>query len=317
MKKHPIAAVLIITFLILAVTACETSPGSELPHSSPIFSLEDRQGSAYAAAQATLTSGQNEIMDLSHQATSVSLNMEQAANASMQTTLDSNQRQLMEIQIRGTEVSQNMALAESLQRHIISQTQMVWDATASAQNQANTATQAVYIRGVMETAQAQELVHIQSTQTAQRNAARIAYSLTATPLAAIQASDARILAEDQRQAEWQTYVVRPLQVILSTLIILLLILAGAVAYIRLMPVIELRLRTIERGRFNPLLLVNREVIDLASPNQRLIRRGFRLLKHPQPPINKEIQIEIIDSTEQSIVNWITEAEQDMRFDGRL
>ena len=123
---------------------------------------------AYAAAQATLDAGPRQAMELSYQATVVSLNMDQAANAAAQTTMDYNQRQLMELSIRGTEVSQNMARAAATQQFIAEQTQLAWNAMTTAQSQAATE-------------------YAAQTAQAQANATQTAYSLTATPWAAIQA----------------------------------------------------------------------------------------------------------------------------------
>jgi hypothetical protein len=44
---------------------------------------------------------------------------------------------------------------------------------------------------------------------------------------------------------------------------------------------------------------------------------LRLLKYPRLPSDKAVQVEIIDSSEPSVTNWITEAEQKLRSDGRI
>jgi hypothetical protein len=169
------------------------------------------QQAEYAAAQATLDSGQSDMMELSHQATVVSLNMEQAANAAAQAKLDDNQRQLMELSIQGTEISQNMAQAAATQQFITEQTQMAWNATATAQSQAATATYSAYMFNVTQTAQAQAILDVQATQTAEAKATRTAYSLTATPGAAIQADIVRARNEAERRALWGEFVVTPLK----------------------------------------------------------------------------------------------------------
>ena len=140
-----------------------------------------------------------------------------------------------------------MAQAAATQQFIIEQTQMVWNATATAQSQAATATYSAYILNVTQTAQAQAILDVQATQTAQANATLTAYSLTATPWAALQADIVRTRNEAERRAWWEEFVVTPLKVILITLVIVLLIVGGVMAYRRLMPVLELRLRTICAG----------------------------------------------------------------------
>jgi hypothetical protein len=270
------------------------------------------QEAAYAAAQATLASGQSEMMELSHQATVVSLNIDQAANAAAQTTVDYNQRQLMELSIRGTEVSQNMARAAATQQFITEQTQMVWNATANAQSQAATATYSAYILNVTQTAQAQAILDVQATHTAQANATLTAYSLTATPWAAIQADIVRTRNESERRALWGEFVVTPLKVILLTLVVLLLIVGGVIAYRRLMPVLELRLRTISHDNDSPLLLVDGMIVDPDPPHRRLTRWVLRQPNLPQLPSDETPHVEIVDPSDPSVTNWITEAEQKLR-----
>jgi hypothetical protein len=114
---------------------------------------------------------------------------------------------------------------------------------------------------------------------------------------------------------WEEFVVTPLKVILFTLVVLLLIVGGVMAYRRLMPVLELRLRTISRDDDSPFLLVDGMIVDPDPQNRRLTQRELRLLKHPRPPNDNTIQVEIIDSSEPSVTNWINEAEQKLRSDG--
>jgi hypothetical protein len=228
-----VIAMMILILMVLALMACESSPplGPGMTFAYPAFtpsplSANNQDAAEYYAAQATLNSGQSDIMELSHQATVVNLNMEQAANAAAQAKLDDNQRQLMELSIRGTEISQNMAQAAATQQFITEQTQMAWNATATAQSQAATATYSAYMFNVTQTAQAQAILDVQATQTAEAKATRTAYSLTATPLAAIQADIARTRNEAERRALWGEFVVTPLKVFLGTLAVLLLIAGG-------------------------------------------------------------------------------------------
>ncbi len=382
MNKRRIATMMILLLMILALVACENAtlpaPGVELVYStftpSPLPNTNPIE--AYAAAQATLASGQSQMMELSHRATEVNMNMEQAASAAAQTTLDYNQLQLMQLSIQGTEVSQNMARAAATQQFIAEQTQIVlnatatvqsqaatqqfiieqtqiawnaavtaqsqaatqqviaeqtqvagnatataqshaatqqviaeqaqiaWNATATAQSQAATATYSAYIFNVTQTAQAQAILEIQATRAAQANATLTAYSLTATPWAALQADIARTRNEAERRAWWGEFVVTPLAVILLTLVVLLLIVGGVLAYRRLMPALELRLRTISRTDDNPLLLVDGRFVDTAP-------------SHPQLLSDETPQVEIVGPSEPSVTNWITEAEEKLRSDGRL
>jgi hypothetical protein len=179
-----------------------------------------------------------------------------------------------------------------------------------AQSQAATATYTSYILSVTQTAQVQANLDVRATEAA-------AYSLTATPRAGIQANIARLQDEAEREAQWQAYIVNPIKVILSTLVILLLIAGGVMAYRRLMPVLELRLRTIVYRNETALLIENGEIIDIDSAHRRLARQVMPLLEQPNTLIDQAVQVEIIDSSEAFITHWITEAEQELRLDGRV
>jgi hypothetical protein len=292
-RRH-ITLLLIFTFIVLALLACESIT---VPLTGSVETPRP-----YAAAQSTLDSGQSQMMELYHQATVVSLNMEQAASAAAQSTLDYNQQQMMELAYQATAVSLNMAQAAATQQFITEQTQMAWNATATAQSQAATTTYSAYILNVTQTGQAQAILDVHIAHTAQANATLTAYSLTATPWAAIQADIERTRNEAERRALWGEYVVTPLKVILITLVVLLLIVGGVKAYQRLMPVLELRLRTIiSRDNDSPLLLIDGAIVD---PDL-----AHRLASDETP------HVEIIGPSEPSVTNWITEAEQKLRTNG--
>jgi hypothetical protein len=305
-KRRITTMMIILTLLVLAQLACEDTP-TTMP-------LPGDQG-AYAAAQATLDSGQRQAMELSYQATVISLNMYQAANAAAQTTMDYNQRQLMELSIQGTQVSQNMARAAATQQFTAKQTQMAWNTISTAQSEAATATYSVYLQRLSQIAQAQAILNLQATQTAQTNATLTAYPLTATPWAAIQADILRKRNEAERRALWDEFVVTPLKVILLTLVVLLLIVGGVMAYRQLIPALEIRLRTISRDNDSPLLLVDGMFVDPDPSHQRLTQQELRLLEHSRLPSDETPNVEIIGPSEPSISNWITEAEQKLRSDG--
>jgi hypothetical protein len=266
MYMRVFATVVIFILLVLALVACDSTitPGSGRPFAYPDFTPSplpgNKQDAEYASAQATLKSGQGGMAELSHQATMVSLNMEQSANAAAQAKLDDFQRQLMELSIQGTIVSQNMAQAAATQHYITEQTQVAWNATVSAQSQAATATYSAYMFSATQTAQAQSILNAQAKQTADAKATQTAYSLTATPWAAIQADIVRTRNEAERQDLWGEFVVTPLKVTLLTLVVILLIVGGVRAYQRLMPILDLRLRTISR-KSDPALILTSGMIE--------------------------------------------------------
>jgi len=256
-------------------------------------------------------------MELSYQATAISLSMDQAASSAAQSTLEYNQRQAMELSYQATAVSQNMAQAAAMQEFIVKQTQMAWSAMSTAQSGAATATNSAYVQRSSQTAQAQAILIVQTTQTAQANATLTAYPLTATPWAALQADILRIRNETERRALWDEFVVTPLTVILLTLVVLLLIVGGVVAFRRLMPVLELRLRTIARDNDSPMFLTDGMFVDPDPLQHPLTQPGSHLLNHSQLQSDMTGQVEIVDPSELSITNWIAEAEQKLGSDARI
>ncbi|MBN1873561.1 MAG: hypothetical protein JXA33_04965 [Anaerolineae bacterium] len=315
---------MIITLMVLALLACESTPLpgpgslSMYPTLTSLPSPGYNQETAYAAAQSTLASGQSEILGLSHQATVVSLNMEQAANIAAQATLNDNQRQLMELSIQATTVSRDMARAAATQQFIMEQTQMAQNATATTQSQAATATYAAYILNVTQTAQAQAILDAHASETVQANATRTAYALTATPEAIIQADIVQTRSERERRGLWEAFVVTPLKLALLTLVVLLLITGMVMAYRQLMPVLEFRLRN-PRGNdiISPAFPVDEMIVDLDPYQHPLTQQELRQLNQPQFPNDETPQVEIIDPSEPAIVNWITEAEHKLRADRRI
>jgi hypothetical protein len=327
MNKRLIATVL--PLMLLALLACvNTTP---LPPGTPSPLSDYDQEAAYVAAQATLAAGQSEIMALSHQATVVSLNRDQAADVAAQATIDHNQRQLMELSIRATEVSLNMAQAAATQRFIIEQTRTAQNAEATARSQAATATAqsravaataeshaatatyAAYALNVTQTAQAQAIRDVHAAGTAQAQATLTAYPLTATPEAAIEAYIVRDREQRERRAWWEEFVVTPVRAILSTLIIVLLIAGGVIAFRRLLPALEFRLRN-PRGNDNrnPQSLTDGTIVNLDALDRRLEQQDPHLRHRPQLVGDETQQIEIVDPSEPSIVDWIAEAERKLR-----
>jgi len=302
-------SLLIILFLALGLYACETT-------TIPMGGYFETPQSIYDAAQATLDYGQSQMNDLAHQATVVGLMMDQAASAAEQATLDYNQQQMMELAYQATMVSLNMAQAAATQQAITEQTQMAGDGISTAESQAATATYSTYVFNVTQTAQAQAILDIHTAHTAQAHATKVAYSLTATPHAAIQAEIVRARNEADRRALWGEFVVTPLTLALLTVVAILLIVGGVLAYQRLMPALELRLRTVSRHNDSDLYLLDEVIVDPASPQHGSTTSESRQAESPYHPDHEMPQIEIVGPSEPSVVNWIAEAEQKLRSTGR-
>lgn len=344
MNKRLITTILIFIFMVLALMACASFP-TPVPN-TPVAHLKitpsllpgDTQGTEYAAAQATLASGQSQMTEISHQATVVSRNMAQAA-ATQQfianqtqmvwdaTATVKSQDATITAQSQGatatgqsqdaTAIAQNQgatATAQSQNATSVSQNQ---DTTATAQSQDATATESAYIRNVTQTVQAQGMQDIQGTHTAQANATLAAYSLTATPWAALQAGIVQMRNESNRRTWWGEFVTTPLKVILITLVVLLFVVGAVMAYRRLMPVLDLRLRSIWRDNNTSLLIVDGTIVDHAPPHRRLTHWVLPQPNLPQYPSYELPPVEIIDPSDPSIALWITETEQKLATDGRI
>ena len=160
------------TTVISTTTVNSTTPYQATPQPNQIVS----SNSAYALAQSTIDAGQKQLLDLSRQATEVSLNSSQAANAAALSTQDANHRQKLELDYQSTLVSLNMAQAAATQRYISQQTKTAKDAAAAA-------TRAIEHISSTQTGQAQAALDSLALQTAQAAAALTAYPLTATSAA--------------------------------------------------------------------------------------------------------------------------------------
>jgi hypothetical protein len=89
---------------------------------------------------------------------------------------------------------------------------------------------------------------------------------------------------------------------------------GVIAYRRLMPLLELRLRTVTPYNDRPLVLMNGVILDPDLPYHQVLQQEFSL-QQPRLPGDKTPQVEIIGPSERSIINWIAEAEQKLHSDG--
>jgi hypothetical protein len=334
------AAILVFTLMVLALFACDSgaSPNAQgyITTPQPAYSAAqatlgygqsqirdiNNQATAVAAqfadaaAQATLAYGESQMTYLNNQATAVGLDMAQAAAAAAQSTLDFNKRRMMDLSFQSTEVSQNLANAAATQKFIRKQTPISLNATATAQSSAATATYSVYIFNVTQTAQIQAYFDKQTTQDALVLANQRAYALTATPMAAIQASNVRTQDRANQRAFWDDFIVTPLNLVLSTLVILLLVVGCVLAYRRLMPILELRLRTISRGYGGrPLVLLDGIIRDPDSSRRRFIPSGLGHANLSRFARGGTAQVEIIGPFDPSVAGWIAEAEQKLRGQG--
>jgi hypothetical protein len=304
MKKQRFVTMMILPLMILVLMACDTVY-VPVTGSDRTVLLETPQ--PVLDAQATLVSGQSELMDLSHQSTVVSLNIDQAANAVAQTTIDANQRRLMELSIRGTEVKKDMDRAAATQQAFSKQTQVVLNSTSTAESQAATAAYSVYVIQVNQTAQAQGILDGQVAQTAQAVAAMTAYPLTATPYAGTQAA----LLMQQYDREQQSFVDRvaiPMIPFLAVLVLVLFVVGIVLAYRRFMPAPWSRRYLTERRNLQPgPLIIQGEVVPRKNPWLHRV--------NPSSQVDRTVSVEIADASEPLVAHWIAEAEYQAALKG--
>jgi hypothetical protein len=324
MTRPRIASLLILTFMAQMLLGCE-SMSIALPelsptpgHATPAPNRIESPNSAYGFAQATMDYGQSQLLDLSHKATEISLNMSQAANAAALSTQDYNQRQKMELDNRATIVSLNITQAAATQKFLVQQTEIARDATAVAQSSAAAATQSAYLVNATQTAQAQAMLDARASQTAQAVAAMTAYPFTATPFAMTQAA----LLMQQYEREQQSFVdqvVVPLIPIFAILDLLLFILLMVLANRRFVSMPwprRLRIAS-ENGNPRPLIMIDGVIVDHTPRLRRITPSELRLADTPGLPGENTVHVEIVNATDPPFAHWIAEVEHQLATKGGL
>ncbi len=327
----------------ISTTSIEQSPTPGRGAFAPV--LIESPNPASVLAQATIDSGQSQLLELSRKSTELSHNMAQGENSSALATQAYNKRQKLDLDNQATSISLaitqaavtqeslaqqtkinldyqatkvNLAMdqAASTQAFLAQQTKLAGDADAAAQSDAAAATQLAYQVAVTQTAQAQGMLDDHARQTAQAAAALTAYPMTATPLAAIKA--ALLMQEyDREQQSFVDRVVVPLVPFLAILDLLLFTALIIVGYRRFMSMpLPNRLRA-ALGNVNPRPI---NVIDVMGADPDL-RRPL-LVPSVQTPANPPRQpgeavghVEIVDATEPPVAHWIAEVEQQLAPEG--
>jgi hypothetical protein len=272
---------------------------------------------ASANAQATIDAGQNQLSDLSLQATQVSLNMAQAANAAAQSTQDVNQLQQLQLDHQATVISQEIAHAAATQNVIRQQTKAAKDALADAHSTAAAATQTANRINRALLAQAQVIVDGQVTQTAQAAAALTAYPLTATPLAATQAALLLQQYDREQKAFVDRIVVPAIPIVAALLFLLLFILVISLVYRRVIPSMYPRRMRIGRVNANPLVMIDGVIAEHTLPLHPIIPSEPTPAALPLLPCEKTVHVEIVTATEAPVAHWIAEVEQQLANEGGL
>jgi len=229
--------VTMFTLSVLFLTACAT------PESYLVKSLPPTTHVEYSAAKATLEAGQAQVMNLAIQSTVVALNLSQAA------------------------ATETYFLQQTARAQQGSATALALEATASqaAHNATATASQQAYLQGMTQTVAVVQAQAAQATQTANAAHTATTWPQTATPLAATQQVIVAQAEAAQQRAQWEQILI-PLQVItfsaLGFAVLILFVLGFVKAYQRLLPALEIRLRTFRRGPHDaPLVFLDNLIID--------------------------------------------------------
>jgi hypothetical protein len=346
MTSGRIGLLLIFTFLAQILMGCATRFNTLDDFSATAGVLTPTPGKvviespnpAGISAQATVDTGQSQLLDLARKATQVSLNIAQSDNASAQATKDFNQRQKVELAYQATIVSLNITKAAATQRSISQQTKVAMDSAAAAQSSAVEATQLAYRVMVTQTAQAQAMLidqtaqaqanldarnaqalvalDLQASQTAQAVAALTAYPLTATPFAATQAAGLTLQYSREQQA-FVDQVVNPIIPYVVVLVLLLFILFIILAFRRFMFLPLPRRLSFLRGNVapRPLTVIDGLITDPAPRLEAFIPLDRIPANPPGLPGENAIHVEIVNATEPPIAHWIVEAEHKLAAEG--
>jgi hypothetical protein len=324
LTRQRIVALLTLAFMAQMLLGCAGSMSTVNPefsstpgYATPAPGTIGSPNPAYADAQATMDTGQSQLLDLSRKATEANLNISQAANAVAQATQEYSQRQQVELDYQATVISLNIAQAAATQKFIRQQTKMAEEATAAALSSAAAATHSAYLVHVTQTAQAQAILDFQASQTAQAVAALTTYPLTATPLAVTQA--ALLMQEYWReQQSFIDRVVSPsLPIVASTFALLLLILIIVLARRRFMPVSWPPRLRIARVNVNPLNMIDGVIKDHDLPLHRIIPSELTPANPPGLPGENTVHVEIVNATEPPFAHWIAEVEHQLTTKGGL
>ena len=308
---------LILALMAQMLLGCTDFPSTIPEYSTATITLGS-PNSDYFSAQATIDSGQSQLLDLSYKATQVSLDLAQAANAAAQLTQEFIQRQKLDLDYQSTIVSRDIAQAAATQQFIIQQTQIAMDATAVAQSNAATAAQSAYLVSVSQTAQAQEILNARAAQTNQAVAAMTAYPMTATPFAMTQA--ALLMQQyDREQQSFKERVVAPLLPFLIILVLFLFILLAILVFFRIIPMPWSRRLRIAAGNDHslPVTTVDGVLADHDPGFDPSISYDLASLNPPELSGQKTVYVEIVNPAEPPFAHWIDEVEHQLDDEKRI
>ncbi len=164
-----------------------------------------------------------------------------------QATLLAGKDELRALAIRSTALALDLAQAAATETAYVQHTDQAQAATKTARAEHRTATHQVILATAtaqaIQTHTAAQTQVAQITQTAQVARSATAWPQTATPLAATQAAIVAGAIQTERRLYWSQYVV-PFWIFIGAVVLVLILAAVGYTYKRLLPVLELRARTI-------------------------------------------------------------------------
>lgn len=260
-----------VLILVLFLAACDPYPVAiQAPTAiNPHLALAD--GRATQDAALAIIQGTQDVIDAANfQATSQAQATEGALQVelqllSAQATATMQAYQIESARAQATESARAVAIQQTAQASAVA-------ATAQAvQEQVTSTAQAALV------------------QTAQ------AWQITQTPLAATQAAIAQTAEQERIQSEWSAVLI-PVKTLFWpafwSCVLVLLVVAIALAYRRLMPILDLRLRTVpRRGDDNPLILLNDMLIDatrMFGPALHITASGAQISGAAHPALQAEV-----------------------------
>ena len=281
-------------------------------------------------AQATIDTGQAQLLDLGRQATKVSMERTQTAHAAAQSTQDFNQRQQVDLDYQATVISLRITQAAATQEVFARQTQTVLEAAAVEQRRADEATQSAMRANAAQTAQVianhnAEATSAQASRIANAReaafaaATQTAYPMTATPLASTRAA-ILLMQYDREQQSFTDKIVAPLIPFIAFLNFVLLASGLVWVYLKLWP--RLRARRLPKVHIidSPRRLM---LIDAAAevPDAwigRVVPHEMRSDSSNDAPSSALApQVEIIDAAEPPVAQWIAEVEDQLATGGEV
>ncbi len=202
--------------------------------------------------------------------------------------------------------------------NLIAQTSQA-QATENAQALAIQSTQTAQAEGILlaETSQAQATGNAQVLQTNQAAAAVTSLPVTATAYAATQAAGV-VQEYNREQQAFLNRIVNPLIPFLVILLLVLFILLILLVYRRYMVLPWSR-----RPRFEPSdvdpgqpMMDGKVIVDPGSPPQPSSASEWTSDTPIEQPVENEVPVEIADPADPPFVQWIAEAEDKLKDDGK-